>query len=205
MLSLKFVIIANIMIKKLTTYLWLPVILIISACSNQQFQLQQPPTYTTFYDPCESKNLPANVQGINNLMREFDDASQLASNLPAQQLPDVISNMQRIRRAAEDIQAPACLETLKSHELNHMNIMIDTLMWAKDRIKKPMNIMIDTLLAFVGGADQGTLKNGLDQARQAHNLYSVEIVRLLGVTLAPLSGTPPAPNETEAPAASSTP
>ncbi len=173
--------------KKLIPSLLLPMVLVISACSNQQFQVQQPPTYTTFYDPCESNNLPASVQGINDLMREFDDASQLASNLPAEQLPEVISNMQRIRRAAEDIQAPACLETLKSHELNHMNVMINT------------------LLAFVGGADQGTLTNGLDQARQAHNLYSVEIVRLLGVTLAPLTGTPPASSETDIPAASSTP
>lgn len=184
MLSLKFVIMAD-MMKKSLPFLLLPTILLLSACNAQQLQVPQPSTYTVFYDPCESSNLPTTVRGINDLMREFDDASQLASNLPVEQLPNIISNMQRIRRAAEDIQSPACLETLKSHELNHMNIMIDT------------------LLAFVGGADQATLKNGLDQARQEHNLYSVEIVRLLGVTLAPITGTPPLPGETAPPPAAS--
>jgi hypothetical protein len=105
-------------------------------------------------------------------MREFDDASQLASNLPAQQLPEVISNLQRIRRDAEDVQIPTCLTMLKTHQLNHMNLMIQT------------------LLAFVGGANQEALKKGIEQARQEHDLYSLEIVRLLGITLAPITATP---------------
>ena len=117
--------------------------------------------------------MPATVQPINDLMREFEDASQLASNLTAQQLPEVISNLQRIRRDAEDVQIPACLGTLKTHQLNHMNLMIQT------------------LLAFVGGADREALNNGLDLARKEHDLYSLEIVRLLGITLAPLTATPP--------------
>lgn len=118
-------------------------------------------------------------------MREFEDASQLASNLPAQQLPQLISNLQRIRRGAEDAQIPACLATLKTHQLNHMNLMIQT------------------LLAFVGGADQEELTNGLELARQERDLYSLEIIRLLGVTLAPITATPPASQEP--PAASNTP
>jgi hypothetical protein len=107
-------------------------------------------------------------------MREFDDASQLASNTPIQQLPDIISDLQRIRRDAEDTQIPACLGTLKTHQLNHMNLMIQT------------------LIAFVGGASQEELKNGLEMARKEHDLYSLEIVRLLGITLAPITATPPA-------------
>ena len=118
-------------------------------------------------------------------MREFDDASQMASNLPVAQLPDVISDLQRIRRDAQDVQIPACLTTLKTHQLNHMELMIQT------------------LIAFVGGANQETLKNGLEMARKEHDLYSLEIVRLLGVTLAPITVTPDSAQET--PAASSTP
>jgi hypothetical protein len=53
--------------------------------------------------------------------------------------------------------------------------------------------MIQTLLAFVGGADQEALTNGLAKARQEHELYSLEIVRLLGITLAPLTATPETP------------
>ena len=57
-----------------------------------------------------------------------------------------------------------------------------------------MNLMIQTLLAFVGGANQEDLNNGVEQARKEHDLYSLEIVRLLGVTLAPLTATPEAVN-----------
>jgi hypothetical protein len=53
-----------------------------------------------------------------------------------------------------------------------------------------MNLMIQTLLAFVGGASQETLNNGLEMARKEHDLYSIEIVRLLGITLAPITATP---------------
>lgn len=122
-------------------------------------------------DPCAPQNLPATVQPVNDRMREFDDAAQLASNLPAEQLPEIISNLQRIRREAEDIQIPTCLATLKVYQLNHMNLMIQT------------------LLAVVGGADQETLNNGLEEARKEYDLYSLEIVRLLGITLAPVTPT----------------
>jgi hypothetical protein len=54
-----------------------------------------------------------------------------------------------------------------------------------------MNQMIQTLLAFVGGADQEALTSGLEKARSEHDLYSLEIVRLLGITLAPITATPP--------------
>jgi len=80
-----------------------------------------------------------------------------------------------IRRAAEDTQIPVCLGTLKTHQLNDMNLTIQT------------------LIAFVGGASQDELNAGLDKAHQEHDLYSLEIVRLLGITLAPITATPPAP------------
>lgn len=163
--------------------------LFVSACGGQpaatQVETPVPPIASQAEDPCSLQNLPVTVQPINDLMREFEDASQLASNLPAQQLPQLISNLQRIRRGAEDAQIPACLTTLKTHQLNHMNLMIQT------------------LLAFVGGATQEELTNGLEMARQERDLYSLEIIRLLGVTLAPITATPPASQEP--PAASNTP
>jgi hypothetical protein len=150
-------------------------LLIISACGNQSVPTESATAAATTSsdDPCSTENLPNTVQEINDLMREFDDTSQLASNLPAPQLSDVISNLQRIRRAAEDLQIPPCLESLKTHQLNHMNLMIQT------------------LIAFIGGADQEALSNGLEMAREEHDLYSLEMVRLLGITLAPVTATPP--------------
>ena len=153
-------------------------LLFISTCAGPPAATQTALTFTSTIspdeDPCSWQNMPATLAPLNDLMREFDDASQLASNLPVQQLPETISNLQRIRRATEDAQIPACIVTLKTHQLNHMNLMIQT------------------LLAFVGGAKQEELNHGLEMARKEHDLYSLEVVRLLGVTLAPITATPPA-------------
>lgn len=129
-------------------------------------------------DPCSSENLPDAVETVNTLMREFDDASQVASNIPMEQLPVIISNLQRIRRAAEDTAIPSCLNMLKTHQLNHMNMMIQT------------------LIAFVGGGGQEALTSGLESARKEHDLYSLEIVRLLGSPLAAITSTPASSQET---------
>jgi hypothetical protein len=163
--------------KKIILYLFPLLLLITSACGGQPVTTEPEAltTNTTADDPCSSQNLPTTVKGLNDLMREFDNASQLASSTPAQQLPDVISNLQRIRREAEDSQIPACLGDLKTHQLNHMNLMIQT------------------LIASVGGASQEELNAGLENARKEHDLYSLEIVRLLGITLAPITTTAPAP------------
>lgn len=166
---------------KLFLFLFPFLLFFISACGGQTAATAETesilePTISPDEDPCSSQNLPTTVQTLNDLMRQFEDASQLAPNLSAQQLPEVISNLQRIRRAAEDVQIPACLGTLKTHQLNHMNIMIQT------------------LLAFVGAADQEALTSGLEKARDEHDLYSLEIVRLLGITLAPITVTPSAPD-----------
>jgi hypothetical protein len=176
--SLHFVIMPGIM-RKFHLHLFPLFLLFVSACGNQPVPTQAPITTSAAtasrVDKCSAENLPSTVEGINDLMREFDEASQLASTLPAQQLPDVISDLQRIRRATEDIQIPVCLTALKTHQLNHMNVMIQT------------------LISFVGGADQEGLKNGLEAARKEHDLYSLEIVRLLGITLEPITATSPAP------------
>jgi hypothetical protein len=166
------------LMKRFILYLFPLFLLIISACANQPIatQPEAPGTSTTATDnPCSSENLPTTVQGLNDLMREFDDTSQLASNTPAQQLPDIIANLQGIRRDAEDAQIPACLGELKTHQLNHMNLMIQT------------------LIDFVGGASKEELNAGLENARKEHDLYSLEIVRLLGITLAPVTATQSTP------------
>ena len=165
-------------IQKFISYVFIVFLFTLTACGNQNVPTESEAffdTETPGNDPCSSANLPTTVQEINHLMREFDDASQLAPNTSAQQLSDIVSNLQRIRRAAEDTQIPVCLGTLKTHQLNHMNLTIQT------------------LIAFVGGASLDELNSGLEKARQEHDLYSLEIVRLLGITLAPITATPPAP------------
>src|SRR5258706_1067516 len=146
--------------------------LVISACAPAQ-QATAIRSATSTADPCSSGALPGEVDKVHKLLREFDDASLLATNTPLTQLPPVISDMQRIRRAAEDQIVPPCLATLKQLLLKHMNTVINT------------------LVAFLGGADQTTLNQGAELARQQHNDYALEYARLLGLTVVvPPTSTP---------------
>ena len=150
--------------------LQLPLILIlfVSACGNAN---PSPEDITATPDPCLAANMSQTVKPVNDLQREFDDASELAANLPREQLQPSIADMQRIRRAAEDQVVPACLVTLKTHQLAHMNAVIDT------------------LLAFVGGADVSVLNQGMADARNQYDSYTFEMARLLAVTLVPATET----------------
>lgn len=135
---------------------------------------------TTTPDPCTRPQLEEEVQRIHRHMREFDDASILASNMPREQLSNAIADLQRIRRESEDEQVPACLTTMKNIQVQHMNTVIST------------------LIAFMGGTDQQTLDQGIALARQQHDEYTLELARLLGLTVVPAT-LPPAPSETPTP------
>lgn len=127
-------------------------------------------------DACSTGQIEAEVQRVHRYMREFDDASILASNLPREQLSDSIAGLQRIRREAQDEEVPPCLTNLKEYQVDHMNTVIDT------------------LVAFLGGADTESLERGIALAREQHDQYTLELARLLGVTIVPAtdtgSGTP---------------
>jgi hypothetical protein len=129
-------------------------------------------------DSCLPANIGAPVNKIHALMREFYDASALVSQTPMDQLPLVIPSLQEIRRKAQDQVVPPCLEELKSLQINHMNLVIDTSM------------------AFLNKADPDTLVYGITQSAKANEDYRREMARLLGVTY-----TPPE----QKPAATSTP
>ncbi|HUG34847.1 MAG TPA: hypothetical protein VMJ90_08760 [Anaerolineales bacterium] len=155
------------------TYKRLPIfallLLTIAACGTSATPDLVEATRTP--DPCLSQNLNQTINPVNDLQREFNDASELAANLPREQLQPSITDMQRIRREAEDQPIPPCLESLKSYQLAHMNSVIDT------------------LIAFVGGADANTLNQGMAAARSEYDQYTFEMARLLGVTLVPATET----------------
>ncbi|HKY54664.1 MAG TPA: hypothetical protein VJM08_10175 [Anaerolineales bacterium] len=144
--------------------------LFLSACASQASAIASPSaiveqtvTPTSTPDPCAAENLSESIKQVNDLMREFDDMSKLSTNISREQLPDLISEMQRVRRAAEDQQVPACLSTLKVHQIAHMNTVIET------------------LIAFLGGAQADALNEGIKRAGHEHDLYTLEIARLLGI------------------------
>ena len=130
-------------------------------------------------DPCTSGNIEAEVQKIHVHMREFDDASTLAASRPREELADPIAQLQAIRRTAEDQPAPSCLITLKTYQISHMNSVINT------------------LIAFLSGADQAAVDQGIALAREQHDQYTIELARLLGITVEPApSITPSEPTPT---------
>jgi len=144
-------------------------------------QIMSPTTESTLVpsstpDPCASAQIEAEVQKVHGHMREFDDASILASNLPLQELSGPIANLQKIPREAEDEQIPPCLTNLKKYQIAHMNTVIGT------------------LVAFLGGSDKQTLEQNIAIAREQHDQYTLELARLLGLTVVPAtpntSGTP---------------
>jgi hypothetical protein len=139
-----------------------------------------PSTLTSTPDPCSPGQIEAEVQKVQKHMREFDDASTLASSTPRDQLSGSISDLQRIRREAEDQPIPACLTNLKTYQVQHMNSVIET------------------LLAFMRGVDQKSLEPGIALAKQQHDQYLLELARLLGLTVVP-AAAPSGPSETPTP------
>jgi hypothetical protein len=134
-----------------------------------------PGSFTT-PDVCSTELIEAEVQKVHRHMREFDDASILASKMPREELSEPIAGLQRIRREAEDEEIPACLISLKAHQVDHMNSVIGT------------------LIAFIGGADRASLEQSILIAREQHDRYTLELARLLGLTVVPATvpvlGTP---------------
>ena len=124
-------------------------------------------TNTLTPDLCASGNVEKLAEKVHSHMREFDDASILAANMARDQLSGPIANLQRIRREAEDEQIPPCLAALKDDQIKHMNAVINT------------------LITFMGGANQQDLGPGIQLARQLHDQYTLELARILGLTIVP--------------------
>jgi hypothetical protein len=165
-----------------------PVAITAEPSSTAGATVSNPPTYTETpsvpsptTNPCSTKEIEPVVQKVHSHMREFDDASLLASNLPREQLKDSISDLQRIRRQAEDEEIPGCLATLKKYEVDHMNTVINT------------------LVAFMGGTSRQTLEQGIGLARNQHDQYTLELARLLGLTVVPATQPALLPSETATP------
>jgi hypothetical protein len=125
----------------------------------------RPPVVTS--DSCLTAMIRGDVEKVHAIMLEFYDASALASQTPADQLLQIIPNLQEIRRRAEALKVSPCLNTLRSFQISHMNIVINT------------------LLSFMSKSDQSVLFEGIVQARLLNEEYKKEKARLLGETYVP--------------------
>lgn len=152
----------------------------LAACGSNATPASSLPTVTPTSDPCAPENIKDEASKVHHLMREFDDASARASNTARAQLNDPISDLQSIRRDAEDLQVPGCLTRLKQVQLTYMNLVIGT------------------LLNFMGKGDQQTASQGIALAKQQHDAYLVELAHVLGATIIS-PPTPAGPTSTPGP------
>ncbi len=127
--------------------------------------ITKPPVVTS--NACLTSIIRPDVEKVDAIMLEFYDASALASQTPADQLLQVIPGLQEIRRRAQALKVSGCLDKLRSFQVSHMNMVINTLM------------------AFMSKSDQSILVEGIVQARLLNEEYKKEKARLLGETYVP--------------------
>jgi hypothetical protein len=154
-------------------------VIFLTACGSQPTETPTvTPSISATPDLCGPEAIKAEIDKVNHLMREFDDAAAIAGNTGRDNLQGPIAELQRIRRAAEDLQVPPCLSDLKQIQLAHMNLVIAT------------------LIAHMGNsAEPQSITDAINRARQLHDLYTLEIARLLGITLVPVTA-PAQPSQT---------
>jgi hypothetical protein len=151
------------------------------------------PTVSTTPDPCSTEQIEEEVQKVHSHMREFDDASTLASSLPREQVSASIADLQRIRREAEDEKIPGCLTDLKKYQVEHMNSVINTLL----AFMRANDVQaIDCV--NIESNNEVVICQNIALARQQHDQYVLELARLLGLTIVPAT-VAPTPSETPTP------
>ena len=146
--------------------------------------VSESPAISATPDPCVSPQIEEIAQKVQRHMREFDDASTLASSVPQAQLSDSISDLQRIRREADDEQVPACLNDLKTYQINHMNAVIGTLL----AFMRASDAASFDCADVVSNSEEEVVCQNIAFARQQHDQYIVELARVLKLPV--VSATP---------------
>src|SRR5689334_18303187 len=76
-------------------------------------------------DPCATENIAVTIAGLEKLSREFEDTYNIAALTPSTQLTPLVTDLQRVRREAEDYPVPVCLQVLKQYQIDQMNAYIE--------------------------------------------------------------------------------
>jgi hypothetical protein len=165
---------------------------------------------TTTADPCSQASLQVAVPQVDELTRQYDDTVTIAETLPGDQLVPIVTQLQTVRRNAEDLNVPSCMQNLKQLQLSYMNTYIQAMLFfgqnysgiatasalnnyaqAVSGTQTPSPI----ILAYISQGNQlsSALNQGIAQAKAYRGLYEAERARLLGVTLTPTLIQPPPP------------
>jgi hypothetical protein len=154
--------------------------LLLGACGPSPVPSSTPthtpaPPATATTDLCSPGNLLLGLKPVNDLMLQFDDYATLAQRSDKSKLTLIIPNMQTIRRVAQDRNVPPCLRVLRRHQIAYMDATLTTLL----EFQKP-------------NPAAAAIATGIVDAQYFHQEYALELARVLGVTLTPLSPTPAA-------------
>lgn len=147
---------------------------------------------TTSGDLCSDENKPAEIRKIVRLMRYFDDTSVLAQSTTQQQLAPVLLALGDIMHDAEDVEVPACLETLKTSASNYMRAVFTT------------------MTNFMAGVQGDAITTQINASREMRTAYEAELASQMGLpyyTVTPMAtwtATPVTPTSTPAPVTVST-
>jgi hypothetical protein len=139
-------------------------------------------TNTTFptstQDVCTPGNISAQVDRLHAITREFDDTFGLAQSLNLNSVVPLVQDMQRIKRNAEDLVVPVCLNKLKEYQLLYMNSGIEVFTAVLSITSSNPNLDQNTLNQIT----VPLLENVLGAAK----LYLDEQAKLMGWTPVPI-------------------
>lgn len=143
-------------------------------------------------NPCSAGLIENEANRVHALMREFDDTAVLAQTTQLNQTTvSLVQDLQRIRRATEDLQVPPCTAKLKQAAIDYMNAMINLFANA-----------LNFYFTYGPNADQRALDSItgplIQEAAARLQLYGAEYNRIMGFTPLP-SPTPFPPTETPQP------
>jgi hypothetical protein len=130
-------------------------------------------------ESCAPQNIAPEIDKANQLMRAFDDWSQIATSTPKEKLGSVIANLQAIRRQTQDNPVSECLVKLKEYQLVYMETVVNT------------------LLSFLSGSNSTLLNQGVELARSQHDQYNAEVASLLSIDVVVTGTVTPTPVEAQ--------
>jgi hypothetical protein len=120
-------------------------------------------------------------------MREFDDINQVASLTPQSQLGDMVLKLGEVRRRAEDLVVPPCIQAFKALEVDYMNSVISY------------------FKMFMAGGFTENITKAMVVSQQERIAYDNAHMFLLGITPTPSPSPTFGPGTLPPPTPSSTP
>jgi signal transduction histidine kinase len=142
-------------------------------------------------DRCAPVHLTAEIVRVNKLTDEFDQYTSRALESGQSQLIQIIPDLQRVLRDAQDQDIPACLQALKELQIVHMDAMVQTLIYLHGHPMSASSPDPNTV-AYINAA--------IAQARELHEKYDIELSRLLDTALIPPPPVSDVPETVDQPA-----